>query len=318
MKTFCISHKKDVDGLGSAALVSAATRSEVVLSDYEDLIENLSRVPEGAQRVVLCDLGVDNSNLDAFLKAITKVSERAEVTYIDHHFMTPDTKRKLKRAGVTLVHDEAECSSVLAYKKFKNSLPENARFVALFGAVTDYLDDSPTARKLMEQTDRQFVLLEATLLAYALGKKGKEDAFRKRVVFELAKMSLPHEIKGVPEYAIEQLAETVRLGETVRREGTKMGTLAYMVTTEHSTGNIAKLLIGAFDVPVGVALKDQEGKWWEVSLRSTSECKVHLGKTITRIANKLGGNGGGHRKAAGCRIPFSTKDQMLAELVRKV
>jgi nanoRNase/pAp phosphatase (c-di-AMP/oligoRNAs hydrolase) len=51
-----------------------------------------------------------------------------------------------------------------------------------------------------------------------------------------------------------------------------------------------------------------------VSLRSTSECKIHLGRTIDGIARRLGGNGGGHRKAAGCRVPVSKADTMLAEL----
>jgi nanoRNase/pAp phosphatase (c-di-AMP/oligoRNAs hydrolase) len=87
-----------------------------------------------------------------------------------------------------------------------------------------------------------------------------------------------------------------------------------MITTQHSTGNVAKLLVGAFAVAAGVALKEEQPGWYEVSLRSTSECKIHLGRTIDGIARRLGGNGGGHRKAAGCRVPVSKADTMLAEL----
>jgi RecJ-like exonuclease len=318
LKTFCISHVKDVDGLGSAALVAAATGAEVLLSDYDDLLDNLTRVPPGTEKFVLCDLGADNANLDGFLKRLKKIVGGAEVTYIDHHFMTLATKRRLRRIGVRLVHDEHECSSMLAYLTFKGSLPERARLIALCGAVTDYTDDSPVARKLMEQADRQFVLLEATMLAYALSKKGTQDGFPETVVSELSKMKHPHEIAGVPRLAVDQLVEVVRLGEHVKEQGTKMGRLAYMITNQHSTGNIAKLLVGAFEVPVGVALREKQPGWYEVSLRSTSECRVHLGRTIDRIAARLGGNGGGHRKAAGCSIPVSKVNIMLSELSKKI
>ncbi|MGP8124305.1 MAG: DHHA1 domain-containing protein [Nitrososphaerales archaeon] len=318
MKAFCISHVKDVDGLGSAALVSAATGAEVLLSDYDELLDNLAKVPPGTEKFVLCDLGADNANLEGFLKALKRIAKSAEVTYIDHHFMAQATKRRLRQGGIRLVHNEDECSSMLAYLTFKDSLPEGARLVALCGAVTDYMDDSPAARRLMEQADRQFVLLEATMLAYALGRKGEQNGFPEMVVSELSKMKRPHEIAGVPHLAVGQLVEVARLAERVKEQGKKMGRLAYMITTQHSTGNVAKLLVGAFEVPVGVALKEKQPGWYEVSLRSTSECRIHLGRTIDRIASKLGGNGGGHRKAAGCRVPVSKVDAMLAELSKKV
>ncbi len=318
MKVFCISHVKDVDGLGSAALVTAATGAEVLLSDYDDLIDNLRRVPEDADRFVLCDLGADNANLEEFLSEMKRIRSHAKVTYVDHHYMSDSTKRRLRASGVKLVHDDEECSSMLAYETFKAALPERARLIALCGAVTDYMDTSPAAKRMMEQADRQFVLLEASMLAYALGRKGGQDGFPQSVVRELAKMKHPHEIEGVPRLAVEQLEVVARLGEVVKKEGKLMGRLAYMVTTQHSTGNIAKLLIGAFEVPVGVAMKEKQDGWYEVSLRCTSECRAHLGRTIDGIASRLGGNGGGHKMAAGCRIPTSNADEMLKALAKKV
>ena len=104
----------------------------------------------------------------------------------------------------------------------------------------------------------------------------------------------------------------------MKEQGRKKGGLAYMFTAEHSTGNVAKVLIGAFDVPVGVALKQKQQGWYEVSLRGTSRTKVHLGRTISKIAGELGGSGGGHQKAAGCRIPAAKAEEMLAALSKKV
>lgn len=318
MKSYCLSHKKDVDGLGSGSLAVAATGGETILSDYDDLIDNLRRVPDDAESLVVTDLGADSADFPEFLAEMKRIAKKAEVTYIDHHFMSDDAKRKLRKTGIRLVHDTAECASILTYETFKDVLPEGARLIALCGAVTDYMDDSPIAKKMMEQGDRHFVLLEATMLAYALGNLEAKEGFPESVVKELSEMKLPHEIAGVPAAAVEELKKVARLGEVVKAQGKKKGRLAYMVTSQYSTGNIAKLLIGAFEVPVGVAMKEKQQGWYEVSLRSTSEVRVHLGMTIAKISARLGGSGGGHRKAAGCRVPTSKADEMIEALSKKV
>ena len=318
MKAYCVSHRKDVDGLGSGAMAVAATGGKIILSDYDHLTENLKLIPDDADRVVLTDLGADSADFPEYLEQMKRISKHAKVTHIDHHHMSPSAKSEARKAGVHLVHDLTECASMLTYKTFKHVLPERARLIALCGAVTDYMDDSPMAKRLMEQGDRHFVLLEATLLSKALDLKGSGEGFPEMVVRELSRMKHPHEIRGVPEAAIEQLRREARLGEVVKTRGKKLGHIAYMVTDEYSTGNVANLLIGAFEVPVGVAMKEKQRGWYEVSLRSTSEARLHLGTTIDRISSRLGGSGGGHRKAAGCRIPVSEAGEMLKALAAKV
>jgi RecJ-like exonuclease len=318
LKAYCLSHRKDVDGLGAASLSVAATGGEVILTDYDDLVKNLRAIPDDAERVVLSDLGADSADFPEFLEQMERLARNAKVTYIDHHFMSEGAKKKLRKAGVQIVHDTKECASMLTYKTFRDELPERARLIALCGAVTDYMDDSPMAKKMMEQSDRQFVLLEASMLSYALGGKEGKEGFPEMVVAELSKMKHPHEIPGVPEAAVEELDKVAELGEFVKAHGAKKGRLAYMVTAQYSTGSIAKLLIGAFEVPVGVAMKEKTKGWYEISLRGTSECRVHLGRVVGKISANLGGSGGGHRKAAGCRIPVASVDELIASLAKKV
>ena len=318
MKAFCISHVKDVDGIGAAALVVAAKRALFLLTDYETLLRDLDRVPKGTTEFVLCDLGTDDSNRDAFVEKMAALASRCRVTYVDHHYLPEATKRALARSGVTIVHDAEECASMLCYKTFRDSLPKESLDIALYGAVTDYMDSSPLAKRLMEKTDRQFILAEATLLSHAIGRMGDKEGFPEMVARELSRMKKPHEIDRVGELALLQLREATRISEEVKRRGRRMGNLAYMRTTEYSTGNVAKLLIGAFDVPVAASFKEKQKGWCEVSLRGTSECKVHLGKTIGRIALQLGGSGGGHKVAAGCHIPAARVQSMLRALSEKV
>lgn len=317
MKAYCLSHRKDVDGLGSGALAVAATGGEIVLSDYDDLVQNLKGIPDDATRVVLTDLGADGAELPEFLAEVKRIAGHASVTYIDHHYMSEDAKQKVRKAGVQLVHDVGECASILTYRTFKGTLPDRARLVALYGAVTDYMDDAPIAKEMMERQERHFVLLEATMLSAALGNGSDRSGYPEMLVGELAKMKHPHEIEGVPEAAVAQLTKEASIGEEVKAAGRRKGGLAYVTMNQYSTSIVSKVLLGAFDVRVGVAMRQKQAGWYEVSLRSVRESRIHLGRTIAKISEGLGGSGGGHRRAAGCRIPSSRVDDMIAALAKK-
>ncbi len=314
LRSFCISHAKDVDGIVCAALLVAARGAGFGLTDYDDLIDSLEAVPS-VDEFVLCDLGTDPTKFPKFAAMIGAIAKRAKVTYIDHHFMTPGAKRELRTLGVRVVHDSRECAGMLTYRTFKNQIPDAGKLLALYAAVTDYLDNSPMSNRMMQRFDRHYVLLEATLLSYAVARKGGDAAYRRMLVNELSKMKLPHEIDEVVTHALEQAGQVRALSEQVGKSGTVRGRVAYAETTEHATGNIAKLLLGTFDVPVALAFREKERKGWvEVSLRGTSECPVHLGRAISALASKFGGDGGGHRLAAGCSIPRKNIQALIAEL----
>lgn len=316
MKAYCLSHRKDVDGLGSGSLAAAATGGEIILTDYDDMVQSLRRIPSDAERVVISDLGADSADFPQFLAEVKRIAASAKVTYIDHHYMSDEVKRKLRGTGIQLVLDVGECASVLAYQTFRKVLPDRARLIALYGAVTDYMDDSPVAKKMMEHAERHFVLLESTLLSSALGYRGNEEGYPELLAGELAKMKYPHEMEGVPKAALAQLAKEATLEEEVKAAGKKVGRLAYVVLDGHSTSIVSKVVLGAFDVRVGVAMKEKQEGWYEVSLRSTSDSRVHLGRAIGKIAARLGGSGGGHRRAAGCRLPTSRAGEMIRALAK--
>ncbi len=318
MTNHCISHIKDVDGICSAALAVAANGGTFRLTDYDELFFELDNIPEATESLVLCDLGTDATRFGEFVERLANLQKRMQVTYIDHHFLTEEMRKSLQSLPIRLVHDTTECASMLTYLTFRSRLPAGAGYLALYGAVTDYLDASPTAAKMMERFDRQFVLLECTMLSYALANNAGEYPYLENVVAELVAMKKPHAIKMVSELALGQLVVVDELAGLVGKKGVQLGRLAYMETEESSTGNVAKLLLGAFDVVVGVSYKRKDGDRSEMSLRGTSECRVHLGQAISEIAGRYGGNGGGHQKAAGCSIPTEKVLPALEELSSRV
>jgi nanoRNase/pAp phosphatase (c-di-AMP/oligoRNAs hydrolase) len=314
----CISHVKDVDGVASAALVVAAKGGTFRLTDYDELLKEIDGVPATATGVTICDLGTNASNFPEFVARLSALVKRMPVAYVDHHYLTEEAKEQILQAGVELHHDVKECSAMLTYLTYKGSLPEAARLLALYGAVTDYMDGSANASRMMETFDRQFVLLESTILSYALAMNGKDYSYPEMLVKELAMMKAPHSIDEVGTQALLQAEVIRRLAEDVRSKGTRLGRLAYMKTAESATGNVAKLLLGAFDVSLGAAYKEKPGGMAEMSLRSTSESRIHLGKEIGLIAQKHGGSGGGHERAAGCSVPVAEVLGVLADLVKRL
>ena len=314
MKKLCLSHIKDIDGISSAALVRAATGSEFKLTDYDTLLEELEGVPSGLQELTICDLGTDQSRFGRFHEILGALSERVRVTYIDHHYLAPEDRAALKRLPITLVQSVNDCAGMLTYLHLKESLPPEAKMISLYAAVTDYLDGSRNARSIMETYDRHMVLFESTLLSYALAKNGKDPEYPRMLVEQLSRMRLPHQIPGVPGAAVDQAEVVSRLMKKVRVEGTMLRNVAYFETRETSTGVVAKLLLGAFGAAVGVSMKKKQGDRTEMSLRCTSRCKVHLGRTIGAIAERHGGNGGGHARAAGCTVPTGEAMAVIREL----
>lgn len=314
MTSHCISHVKDADGLCSCAIVLAAKGGTFALTDYDDITSALDAIPEGTDELILCDLGTDPSRFTEFRERISTISKKVSVTYIDHHYLSDQMKAELAALGIRMLHDVNECASMLCFIAFRDSLPQRAGYLAMFGAVTDYMDSSPIASMMMERLDRQFVLLESTLLSYAIANQGKNPAYIEGLVRSLSRMELPHRMEGVSEFAQAQLETMARLEGVVREKGVVLGKIAYMQTDQSSTGNVAKLLLGAFDVWVGVSYREKAGGRVEVSLRCTSECKVHLGQTISEIAARYGGNGGGHARAAGCSLPEGAILPVLREL----
>ena len=292
-----------MDGLASASLVKNATDAEIILVDYGDIIEKLSSIKK-ATEVYICDIGLNKTLSESFLKEIKRITCFSVVHYIDHHPLDIDLKNKLCDLNVDLCHSVEESASVLTYLKLVDKLKSGANILATYGAVTDYMDDAPYAKKEISRFDRQFILLESTLLTYALLGCNDDYSFRNSIVIALSEMKFPHEIDGVLEYANKGLEQITRLMNYVSKNGVKRTWISVMESKEGSNGIIANLLIGAFDTPVGVSyrlVKDED--IYEISLRGAYTSKYDLGRIVTKVTAMIGGVGGGHKKASGARIP---------------
>jgi len=308
-----VSHRKDADGITSAALIHYLNQGKVILTDYGEMVETLEKVQE-AREVFICDLGLNNTTFDGFLEQVKRMGSHGFVHYIDHHPIDPEFKRKLTEAKVDLFHSTEESAAILVFQKFEDKLrmSPKMKILACCGAITDYMDLQPYAKKLIASFDRQFLLYESTVLSFTIAMIGREGTTGNeslvQIVEELSeKDKLPHEIDNASYYSQEFASHSADLIERAKRDGKKLNNFAYYKTRESSTGNVANFLIGAFDVPVGVSFRDDGPEHFEISLRSTMDSDYDLGKIAGKISTALEASGGGHSHAAGARIK---KDQL--------
>ncbi len=124
MKSICISHKEDVDGLVSAALLQNALKvKNIFLADYPnllnilDIVTSICNKDKEFKRVFICDLGLNKKNQDIFIEKLQiLISNSIQIIYIDHHYLEENVKNKLISMGVKLIHSVEEmyfCSDIL-------------------------------------------------------------------------------------------------------------------------------------------------------------------------------------------------------------
>ena len=188
-KTICVSHKEDADGISSAALIKQAFGGDCVLVDYPGMVDALEllRNDKKLKKLFICDLGLNKQINDNFVELLTELrKKRVSVTYIDHHDIDSKVITKLKKIKVKLIHDISECTSVLVYNTFKKKLSEHSSFIAACGAITDYMENKPVASKLLQMYDRQFALVNATVLTYNIVGHQKDPDYLLYLVDELS------------------------------------------------------------------------------------------------------------------------------------
>ena len=325
MPSFCISHKEDVDGICSAALIKAAFDiSKVILVDYANLISRLEKVGamfDKIERLFICDLGLSKKNEQKFTELLQKiVSTGAEVVYIDHHDISKDTLQALKKADVTIIRTVEECTSMQVYAKYKKKLPDHAALFAAMGALTDYMENKPLASTIVPRFDRQFLMLESTALSYMISSSQHDDPFLLKIVDILAKMKYPHDIKGGFDMAEKFAKKVANAVDSIKDSVVILDNLAYAPSAvDLSSSMVVNFVLGSSGKPAAMVYKLKDDvKSYVLSIRGSTDCKVHLGRLTNDIASDLGGSGGGHDRACGAIVPKANLQKFIETLNRKI
>lgn len=306
-KIVCVSHKEDADGIGAASLIRQAFGGETRLVDYPGLMNELELLKnnDSLKTLYICDLGLSKTNQDQFIELLKVLrKKRVSITYIDHHDLDEKIKQKIRTLKVKLIHKIDECTTVQVYSAFKSKLTDHSAFLAACSAITDYMEDRPLGSKLLQKFDRQFTLLEATVLTFTIVSHQKDNEYLLYLVDELSESKYPHDIPNAFEFARIQAERISGVIQKVKQNMKKMKNLAYMEVTDSGASMVVNFVLGMSGKDVGVSYKLREDHGiYAVSIRGSRILKTHLGRIINPLATELGGSGGGHDKACGAVIP---------------
>ncbi len=303
----------DCDGICSAALALAASPgAQVFFTHPAGLLSDLN-VVDGD--LVILDIAATTRHLPQLVKKLASLSEKYMVIYVDHHPLR-GMEKHLKEAVTELVHEEGRSASDLAFHFFRGCLNEEMSRIAVYGAIADYFDDTPSIRRLLRIWDKRELYFETGILVQGIERARRRYSFKRRIVEHLSENKLPSELPELVERAIQEAAVDEEMRKEVLRRAARYGEIAYVLNVPWSTGKAALYARAKYDVAVGIAGEERE-KFIDLSLRTIRE-DLDLGAIVAEIAEKLGGVGGGLRKAAGARIPVGSFPSFVRELDRVV
>ena len=153
MAYICIAHKKDLDGLGSHAIMRrfASDAGEEIIhyfADYDDLAEiivKLSREVKG-ESVVIADLGYNPKVLSA-RGALERLCEASQVIWIDHHDWQGG--EEILKLRLRFIHSTELCAAELVQREFMPD-DEVSREIARLAHAHDFRESSELAWKLYD------------------------------------------------------------------------------------------------------------------------------------------------------------------------
>lgn len=324
LKSICISHKEDVDGIVSAALIQKGLKvKNIFLVDYPnmlniiDIVISICNKNHSIKRVFICDLGLNKKNQYLFIEKIKYlIKNNVNVIYIDHHYIEPEIKKTLIDIGIHLIHDIEECTSVQIYGLLNNKLNNRFSFYASAAALTDYMELKPKASNLVSKYDRTFLMLESCFLSYMISSSQRNIDFLKYISKSISKSLFPHEIKNgfslVKDFS-NKISNTLNL---IENHFKTLDNIAYL---EHNfdlaSSMIVNFVLGISGKKVGIAYKLKENiNSYVLSIRGSKDCQIHLGKLVNDLSSDLNGSGGGHDKACGAVIPTENLQIFLEKL----
>ena len=310
-KAVCISHMEDVDGICSGSLIKQAFNTVNFACNYNNFMECLLRETKtGIDALFICDLGITLQTKDEFIDILSGlVKSNVDVTYIDHHKINKDVMNALTDAGVKLIHEYDDCTTIQVYETYKDKLQSNAMLLAVCAAVTDDMETSQNATKIMEKFDRQYVFANATIMTYYITANQDQQTLAK-LIDKLAKNNYPSDIDIFKDArdSISLITESIK---NIKKNIKHKKNLSYMYC-KTSTSSMVSFVLAETDKNVALAYRQIDDKFYSMSIRGNG--KHDLGKIANKIAEQLNGSGGGHPDSCGASIPIDNMEIFIKTL----
>ena len=309
----------DVDGITSGAIgLLAFPGADLYFTRPSQIHADLYRVARDRPDVVsVSDIALNAMRFDDIMRALSRFPRETSIHWTDHHPMAAKYKRRLSQR-VEMFHQIGPCAAELMYRKFVDRLPEHALRLALYGAIADYCDNTPSVRRHFEDFDKRTLYLEAGLLVQAL----QEIDYRresKDLTWELTLGIEPSSMNNIVDLAMKATRVEHEVFRYVQSHARKIGPVGYVLDmpVHGYRGKSAKFAAYFTDSMIGISARSSEDEV-DVSIRRRNS-KIDLNRLLARVISKLAdAQGGGHPAACGAsmkRGDFPRFLQLIADEV---
>ncbi len=303
----------DGDGVCSASLLLTYLRDKcntrVFFTHPVGLIGDLRETTKPGDNVFIVDIAIDEIMANELVKTLEEYSRQGLVVYIDHH---PLPEGFEPPRGIEWVHNTCCSASELTYRYlYEKGLSNEYGRVGLYGAISDYLDETPWVKEELWRWDKRMIYLEAGVLSQGLEGSRRDHEFKRTVVEYLSKNALPSQYQELVARSIKQAEIDENMRIWVKNNLKIHGKIAYVINPPGSIGRAANYARIYGGVEVGLAIEERRDLY-VISLRGSG--KHDLNTILRKLSRKLGIHGGGHPFAAGARLPRSLFYLFLVEL----
>lgn len=309
MKTVILTHA-DCDGMCAGAIAQARfPDAQIFFTKPVSFLGDLKNTK--AERIIICDIAITRKHAREIAGTLEEKGRESEILYFDHHRL-PKILNKSDIKVTKYLHRLNVSASEIVYRHFQKEIPRERVWVALYGAIGDYEDDTPFAKERMENWDRRALFFEVSTLI--LGIKNREfDRYdsKRRIVETMARGKNPSDVPGLVKSAKEAVTREFRLYDFVKKNAKKENGIGLIVNMPHFgfRGPAALFAATVTDSPIGLCVYDRE-RHVDVTARKR-KTDVPLNIVMEKAAELVGGSGGGHPEAAGARIPPGTLEEFL-------
>jgi len=310
MSTTILTHS-DCDGICAGALALAKNRRAKIfftkpVSFLRDLKETKS------DNIIVCDIALTKKDAVQIMKEFRK--KKGKITYFDHHPIPSNVNKKDIEKNIEYVYNTKQSSSELVFRHYQNELPRERIWIAIYGAIADYTEDTPLIQERLRNWDKNALYFEVSTLVMGIKRDFNNYDKKRKIVNMLSVGKNPSDVNGLVMSAKKAVNDEFDLYEILKERAESFGNIGYVKDLHGFGFRGASALFSATitNKPLGMCIHTRDYHL-DITMRRRDE-KIKIGKVAEKAAEKVGGSGGGHDAAGGARIPVGSLDRFLNEV----
>ncbi len=309
MKTVILTHS-DCDGICAGAIaLSRFPDADVFFTKPVSLYDDLNA--QEADRIIIADIAITRKDIPDILKLFEQKAGKSELMYFDHHPLPENARKKMSEIASVYINGEGSASEII-YRHFQDEIPQERVWIAIYGAIGDYEEHTKFVEERLKSWDVRALYFQASTVFLGIKDRQFEDYDAKRkIVQTLASGRNPSDVPELVEAAQRVVRGEFMLYELIKKAAKKVGDVGYVkdLYSFGFRGPSALFAATVTDSRVGLSVFVRKNNL-DVTMRSR-DYTLELNTIAEDAAEAVGGSGGGHRQAAGSRIPLDKFDAYL-------